>query len=110
MCFDMSVNTAFNQRHHVVMLLEFYGALLTPKQWDIANAYYRFNLSLQEISEEKNITRAAVNFSLQQTKKKLLYYEEKLNLSAKQQHLLSMINESSLSEKEKKKLTDLLEQ
>lgn len=94
--------------YHLALLLELYGQLLTPKQWEIANAYYRYNLSLKEISEEKNITRSAVNFSLKETKKKLLLLEDKLHMLAKQTTLQKAIEASSLKEKEKQDLLSLL--
>ena len=94
--------------YHLALLLELYGPLLTPKQWEIANAYYRYNLSFKEISEEKNITRSAVNFSLKETKKKLLLLEEKLHMLAKQTTLQKAIEASSLKVKEKKDLLALL--
>jgi uncharacterized protein len=97
-----------DQPFHLALLLELYGPLLTPKQWQIADAYYRFNLSLKEISEEKNITRSAVNFSLKETKKKLLLLENKLHLLEKQSTLQKAIEASSLKEKEKKALFTLL--
>jgi predicted DNA-binding protein YlxM (UPF0122 family) len=94
--------------YHLALLLELYGPLLTPKQWQIADAYYRYNLSLKEISEEKNITRSAVNFSLKETKKKLLLLEYKLHMLAKQTSLQKAIEASSLKEKEKQNLLSLL--
>lgn len=94
--------------YHLALLLELYGPLLTPKQWEIANAYYRYNLSLKEISEEKNITRSAVNFSLKETKKKLLLLEDKLHMLAKQNTLQKAIEDSSLKAKEKQDLLALL--
>jgi len=94
--------------YHLALLLELYGQLLTSKQWEIANAYYRYNLSLKEISEEKNITRSAVNFSLKETKKKLLLLEDKLHMLAKQTTLQKAIEASSLKEKEKQNLLSLL--
>jgi predicted DNA-binding protein YlxM (UPF0122 family) len=97
-----------DQPFHLALLLELYGQLLTSKQWEIANAYYRYNLSLKEISEEKNITRSAVNFSLKETKKKLLLLEDKLHMLAKQTTLQKAIEASSLKEKEKQNLLSLL--
>ena len=42
-------------------LLDFYEKLLTQKQQEICNFYFRDDLSLQEISELVNTSRAAMN-------------------------------------------------
>ena len=55
-------------------LLDFYDVLLTDKQLNICNLYYREDLSLQEISENLNISRAGCETIL-------LDYENKLKLS-----------------------------
>lgn len=62
-------------------LLDLYGKLLTNKQLEILNDYYEFNLSLSEISENRNISRTAVSDALKIGRNKLLEYEEKLNLN-----------------------------
>lgn len=59
-------------------LLDFYGKLLTNSQYEIMTDYYNFNLSLGEISEERNISRTAVQDAIKTATKKLKDYEEKL--------------------------------
>lgn len=61
-------------------LIDAYGSLLTPSQYHIVDLYYRFNLSISEIAEEKNISRSAVNDSLHKSVKMLEEYEDKINL------------------------------
>ena len=42
-------------------LLDFYGALLTPRQQEICRCYYREDLSMTEIAEIESISRSAVS-------------------------------------------------
>lgn len=63
----------------ISMLCEFYGKLLTEKQFEFMNDYYNSDLSLSEIAENNNITRQAVRDILKKGEKKLFEYEEKLN-------------------------------
>ena len=67
----------------ISILLEIYGKLLTPKQYDLLNDYYNNDLSLAEIAENKNITRQAVRDNLKKGERKLFYYEEKLEVMKK---------------------------
>jgi hypothetical protein len=60
------------------MLNEFYGNLLTKKQYEIIEDYYNNDLSLSEIAENNQITRQAVRDILKKGEKKLFEYEEKL--------------------------------
>lgn len=61
-------------------LLDIYGKLLTNSQQEIMNDYYVCNLSLSEISSMRNISRTAVSDALKNSREKLDYYEEKLNI------------------------------
>ncbi len=63
--------------------LDWYESLLTEKQADICSQYYREDLSLSEISENYDISRAAVQDTLKRSEKLLFHYEEKLQLIAK---------------------------
>ena len=60
------------------MLCEFYGKLLTKKQFEFIDDYYNNDLSLSEIAENNNITRQAVRDIIKKGEKKLFEYEEKL--------------------------------
>ncbi len=62
------------------MLCEFYGKLLTKKQYDFINDYYNNDLSLSEIAENNEITRQAVRDIIKKGEKKLFEYEEKLGV------------------------------
>ena len=62
----------------ISMLCEFYGKLLTEKQFEFIDDYYNNDLSLSEIAENNNITRQAVRDIIKKGEKKLFEYEEKL--------------------------------
>ncbi|MGL6009091.1 MAG: YlxM family DNA-binding protein [Culicoidibacterales bacterium] len=64
-------------------LLDLYGQLLTPKQYDYMDRYYGDNLSLAEIATEANVSRAAVHDQLKRGEHQLEGYESKLQLAAK---------------------------
>ncbi len=68
---------------HLNELYDFYSVLLTDKQCEYFELYYQENLSLQEISEEKNVSRNAVHRQLKNVEKLLNDYEEKLKLHKK---------------------------
>ena len=65
------------------LLLDAYGALLTPKQVSVLNSYINFNGSLSEIAEELNVTRQAVSDLVRRTTKLLEDYECKLMVISK---------------------------
>ena len=66
-----------------VLLLDCYESLLSPAQQDALRLYFRFNLSLGEIAEEKGITRAGASDALRKGVAKLRYYESCLGLGKK---------------------------
>lgn len=61
-------------------LFDFYGSLLTEKEQDTFRDYYQEDLSLAEIAEENNVSRAAVQKTVKNVLEKLNYYEETLHM------------------------------
>lgn len=61
-------------------LLDVYGRLLTTSQYEIMIDYYQYNLSLGEISENRNISRTAVQDAIKNATKNLEHYEEKVGI------------------------------
>ncbi|HBQ85600.1 MAG TPA: DNA-binding protein [Syntrophomonas sp.] len=68
---------------YMVMLNDFYGPLLTPKQQEILSLYYENDWSLTEIAREKNITKQAVHDLIRRAEKSLQGYETRLGLVEK---------------------------
>ena len=67
----------------VGILFDFYGKLLTEKQYNIVELFYLEDFSLSEIGEELNITRQGVYDTLKRAKEKLYQYEDKLGLASR---------------------------
>lgn len=89
-------------------LLDVYGPLLTKVQQTMMSDYYRFNLSLQEIADQRDISRAAVSDSLTQAKRHLLKFEKTLHVLNLQNTLKSMIDDDAIPSSVKKKLMQWL--
>lgn len=73
------------------ILLDFYGKMLTPNQYEIARSYVDFNSSLAEIAEQTDTTRQAVGDVLHRTFKKLNEIESKLGFYTKYQRIQEQI-------------------
>ncbi len=67
----------------LVILLDFYGGLLTEKQALALDYYYNQDLSLSEIADDMGISRQGVMAFLKQGEKHLKSFEEKLGLAAR---------------------------
>lgn len=63
-------------------LWDLYGGLLTEKQREITGLYLECDLSLGEIAEEKEMSRAGVSDCLHQSRRKLEEAEGKLHFCA----------------------------
>jgi len=84
---------------YLTELFDIYGELFTDKQKEYFIDYYFNNYTLQEISENYNVTRNAVHKSLKETEEKLMLYEEKLNILKKKKKILELIKDEELKEK-----------
>ena len=65
------------------ILFDFYGKLLTEKQYRIVDLFYIEDFSLSEIGEELDITRQGVYDTLKRAEEKLYQYEARLGLASK---------------------------
>lgn len=61
-------------------LFDFYGKLLTEKQYLVIKLYYLEDLSLVEIGDEINVTRQGIFDLLKRAEQNLYKYEESLGL------------------------------
>lgn len=93
-------------------LLDFYHALLTPKQREYMELYYFEDYSLVEIANQSNVSRQAVYDNIKRTEEILETYEEKIHLYEKFQVRKSLLEEleSKISAELKKKSIPILEQ
>ncbi len=62
----------------MIMLLDFYGDMLTQKQRDFIEYYYNDDLSLAEIAENVGITRQGVRDAIKRAESQLTEMEERL--------------------------------
>gem|GEM_PF-183845 len=69
--------------YKVSILLDFYGQLLTARQYEILDLYYNNDYSLAEIAEELGISRQGVHDSIRKGRAALEAYEERLGLAAR---------------------------
>lgn len=65
------------------ILFDFYGKLLTNRQYTAMKLYYIYDYSLGEISEELKISRQAVYDLIKRSEQKLYELEERLKLVEK---------------------------
>lgn len=78
-------------------LFDIYGCLLTEKEQVTFRDYYQEDLSLSEIAEENNVSRAAVSKVIKNVLDKLKYYEDKLGLYEKNSKIHELLNESDIN-------------
>lgn len=69
-----------DQKTEIIMLYDFYGELLTPRQKTILEYYYQDDLSLGEIAETMEVSRQAVYDTIRKAKTALRTYEDRLGL------------------------------
>ncbi len=90
-------------------LLDCYQNLLTDKQKNVMQKYYKFDLSLMEISNELNISRSAVLDTIEKAKNKLMIYEEKLGFYKKSLQISNILKENNVKEKIIEEIEEVLE-
>lgn len=94
------------ERDYYIILYDLYSPLFSMKQKDFFEDYYFNNLSLSEISENVGISRNAIHKCIKSIEKKLLFYENSLNLYKKSLELNDIIK--NIDDKDvKKKLEGL---
>ncbi len=69
--------------YEISLLLDFYGQLLSKKQYDILDLHFNNDYSLGEIAEHFNISRQGIFDNIKRGKASLLNMEEKLRLVSK---------------------------
>lgn len=64
----------------ISLLLDFYGQMVTKRQYEILDLHYNSDYSLGEIAEELNISRQGVYDNIKRGKAALFEMEQKLGL------------------------------
>lgn len=67
----------------ISLLLDFYGQLLSEKQFAIMDYYYNDDLSLREISDIVGITRQGIHDTIKRSEQFLIELEGKIGLYGK---------------------------
>lgn len=81
----------------ISILFEYYGKLLSKKQYDSIELYYEEDLSLTEIADLQNVSKQSISETIKRSEKALIEYEEKLGLYKRMSELESLVD--SLEEK-----------
>lgn len=84
-----------------------YKDLLSEKEIDIFDLYYGDNLTMQEIADNKNISKARVGVIIKNVEKKLDTLEKALKVFKLKEQLNEVIDLSDIKEI-KKRLTDIV--
>ena len=82
---------SFDERQYRLELLDAYGSLLTQKQQEIYEFIYGDDLSLSELAENLQISKAAISDLVKRTTNTLEDYEEKLHYVKKQKAMREFI-------------------
>ena len=90
-----------NDRILMNSLLDFYGVLLTDKQREICEYYYREDLSLLEISELEGISRSAVHDTIKRCREELRKYEDQLHMLSSYQKRMDIYRRIKAENNEK---------
>ncbi len=86
------------------LLLDYYGVLLTRHQQDILDEYFNEDLSMNEIADNLQISKSAVQDLIKRSLTQLNEFEKKLKLNARDQKLNNILEE--MKKQDDKKITD----
>ena len=86
------------------LLLDYYGVLLTRHQQDILDEYFNEDLSMNEIADNLQISKSAVQDLIKRSLTQLNEFEKKLKLIARDQKLNNILEE--MKKQDDKKITD----
>ena len=73
-------------------LLQIYGRLLSRTQYQFADAYFSYDLSLSEIAEAHNVSRSAVEDAIKKALTKLDEFEKELKVLARNEKILELVS------------------
>lgn len=96
-----------NEREYLMDLYDIYKDLLTEKQRLYFKNYYFEDLTLQEASDELNVSKQIISKTILQVIEKLKNYESTLHLN-KIYNVLNDIKENTIDENVRKELDKLI--
>ena len=94
-------------------LFNLYGELLSKSQKDVFVDYFLADLSISEISENRNVSRAAVEDSLNKSLKKLDYFESVLHVLSNNENIREKclkLQKTSTNLEQKQLVEEILEE
>lgn len=80
-------------------LIDFYGKLLTEKQYQYLIDYYFNDLTIVEMADKYKISKNAIFDSIKKSIKELEWYESKLNLIASFEKRINLYKNLKIDEK-----------
>ena len=89
-------------------LFDIYAYFLTDKEQEVFKLYYEEDYSLQEIAENKNISRSAVGKMIKTVEEKLDNFENILKIYKKEENVKKLLIECK-DEELVKKIAEVLE-
>lgn len=99
-------------RKEEILLFDYYGDLLTDHQKNVLDEYFNEDLSMNEIADNLNISKSAVQDLIKRSIKQMKEYEDKLNLIKKDIKINNILdkmeNENELLNKYAKKIKEIL--
>ena len=91
-------------------LLHIYGSLLSKTQYEFADDYFSYDLSLSEIADAKGVSRSAVEDAIKKALKKLDEYEKELKILEKNSQIIDLLERvRDASGEEKNQLIEEIE-
>lgn len=80
----------------IAVLFDYYGKLLSDKQYNVIDQHCNEDLSLKEIAELNGISKQGISDILSRAEKKLRFYEDELKLISKFEKINSSLMEINL--------------
>ena len=85
-------------RNRYCLLLDYYGTLLTEHQYEVLDEYFNEDLSMNEIADNRAISKSAVQDLIRRAIKELDRYENSLALYEKDRKLDKILDEMQAEE------------
>ena len=80
----------------IAVLFDYYGKLLSDKQYNVIDQHCNEDLSLKEIAELNGISKQGISDILSRAEKKLRFYEDELKVISKFDKINSSLKEINL--------------